>query len=324
MNLEILSHFSPYLVYIFGILLSSEKRITQLSLSVLLKTPTRSIRALLRNKLNFDDLFLDIIRILNIDLRKGVFSFDGTIYAKPYAVVLKYLSTMYSPGDKRYTKGFEIVLLTWSNGIITLPICFRLWYKDLGKTRIDIALELIKYTETLVKPKYLSFRFDAFFNKKRILSYLQKNHIFFATRLEKSRTVLKENQRIQLKSIPFNGKVFKVFLFGVGTVWISRYKRKFYCCNVHPTYSKQIYEWYKERWTIECVFRFVKSEAHLEDCQSTEDIQNYNHIGFCILAYALLVALFPQVNVYEAKRLFCSKFIKKREKIVPLVLQLCA
>lgn len=321
---KILPYFASYLVYIFGILLSSENKVTQQSISILTNRSTRKIRTFLRNKVDFDRLFMDVFRLLNIDLTKGNFSFDGTIYAKPYARVLKYLSTMYSPSDGSYTKGCEILLLTWSNGIITLPVCFRIWYKGLGKTKIEIALELIKYAQTITKSKNLSFRFDAFFNKKRILGYLQKNHIFFVTRLEKSRVVLIEKQRIQLKSISFNGRFFQVFLPGVGKVWITKYKRKFYCSNVCPNYQKQLYEWYAERWTIECVFRFVKSEAHLEDCQSTDEVQNYNHIGFCFLSYALLVALFPQVNVYEAKRLFYSKLIKKREKIVPLVLQLCA
>lgn len=324
MNLEILLHFKPYLVYIFGIILSEENNLTQKAIAALLKINTRKIRSFLRNRVDFDKLYLDIFRILKIDLSKGIFSFDGTIYAKPYAKVLKYLSTMFSPGDKSYTKGCEILLLTWSNGKITLPVCFRIWYKDLGKTKIDIALELIKYAQTLVKTKHLRFRFDAFFNKKRILGYLQKNHISFATRLEKSRVVLMESKRIQLKSISFNGRFFQVFLPAVGTVWITKYKRKFYCSNMCPTYQKQLYEWYAERWTIECVFRFVKSEAHLEDCQSTEALQNYNHIGFCFLTYALLVALFPDVNVYKAKRLFCSQLVKKRTKVVTIVHQMCA
>jgi hypothetical protein len=257
-------------------------------------------------------------------LSKGYFAFDGTIYSKPYSKILKYLSSIYSPSDKSYTRGCEILLLVWSNGKITLPISFKIWYKDLGKKSTDIALDLIKYAQKLVRPRYLNIKFDAFFSSKRILGYLHKNHIFFATRLAKNRVVLMEGKRIQLKSLPANRKVLYVFLPGVGKVWICRYKRKFYCSNIRPDSPKQLYEWYTQRWTIECVFRFVKSEAHLEGCQSTEVIQNYNHIGFCFLAYALLVAIFPDVNVYEAKRLFCSRFVQKREKIVPIVLKMCA
>ena len=125
-----------------------------------------------------------------------------------------------------------------------------------------------------------------------------------------------EKQRIQLKSISFNGRFFQVFLPAVGLVWITKYKRKFYCSNVRPAYQKQLYEWYSQRWTIECVFRFVKSEAHLEDCQSTEEVQNYNHIGYCFwhtlfwwlcshkLMFMKLRGCFVLCSLKDGKRLF--------------------
>ena len=52
----------------------------------------------------------------------------------------------------------------------------------------------------------------------------------------------------------------------------------------------------------ECVFRFVKSELKLEDCQSFEAVQHYNHIGFCFLTYALLTAAFPDLNDEEHRK----------------------
>ena len=322
--LKILSHFSVHLVYIFGILLNQENKITQLAISRFTNKSTRKIRNILRNNIDFDRLFLDVIHILNINLKNGYFVIDETVYSKPYSKDLKFISKLFSPANKSYTKGYKIVLLCWSNNEITLPISFKIWHKYLGKTQIELALDLIRYAQKLTDHKNLRFKFDAFYNKKLILRYLQINRISFVTRLEKSRNVLMKTQLIQLKSISFNRKVLEVFLPGVGRVWITKYKRKYYCSNVRPDYQKQLYQWYAERWMIECVFRFVKSELGFEDCQSVESIQNYNHVGYCFLVYALLVAMFPRVNTYEAKRRFYSSFVQTEVKIVPLVLQLCA
>ena len=88
--------------------------------------------------------------------------------------------------------------------------------------------------------------------------------------------------------------------------------------------SKQLYEWYAERWCIETVFRFVKSELNLQDCQGFEFIQHHNHIGYCFLAYGLLRGAFPGMNPYDAKRRFESMYITKTVTLNPEVFTMCA
>ena len=308
----ILSHFSIYLVYIYGLLLSVENRNSQTAISKLTNKSRGVIMRILRKDIDFDKLFMKIIRILKINLKNGNFSIDETIYSKPHTKEVNHFSTLFSPANKSFTSGFKVLLLTWTNGKITLPVSFKIWHKFLGKTQLDIALELIKYAQKICNSLVLSICFDAYYNKRKILSYCQQYHIFYVTRLEKSRNVVMDKQQIKLKSIQFNGRYLPVFLPGVGNVWITKYKKKYYCSNRCPEYQRQLYEWYAKRWTIECVFRFVKSELGFEDCQSTKEVQHINHIGFCFLAYAILVAIFPDVNVYEAKRKFRSKLLNQR------------
>ena len=146
---------------------------------------------------------------------------------------------------------------------------------------------------------------DSFYSAKKLLGYLQKNHIFFAVRLPKSRNVELYGKLTKLKSTKINRKVVNVWLPGVGRVWITKYDGKYYCSNKHPDYSKQLYEWYAERWCIETVFRFVKSELKMQDCQAFNFDQHCNHIGYCFL-----ISLVDSITV--GNRHIEHQFIKLR------------
>ncbi len=286
--MTLLSYFSTYRFYILELLLNTENKTKQLSLSALLGKSTKYIRQFLRKTVNFDELFLKLICILNIDLAEGFFIIDGTDYSKPFFRMLKAVATLFIVSNKSYSKGYEIVLLCWSNNKITLPISFKIRHINYGKTQVDIAIDLIKYAREISKDKNLGFRVDAFFNAKKVLGYLHKNHIFFYTR------------------------------FGRGRIFFVNGKEG------HPECQKQLYEWFAQRWNIECVFRFCKSELKLLDCQGFDLIQHYNHIGYCFFAYALLQASFPSINPYKAKRRVQSMWLKKSVSLKPQAKQLCA
>ena len=318
--MEFFEYFKSYRFYILGLLLNCEDKIKQLSLSALLKKSPKYIRNFLRKTVDFDHLFLKLIGILNINLAEGFFIIDGTHYSKPFFRHLKSISTLFIVRNSSYTKGYEICLLCWSNNKITLPICFKIWHKDYGKTQVDVAIDLIKYARKISKDKNLGFRVDAFFNAKKVLGYLQQNHIFFCT----GRIFFVNGKKGYVKTTIFGKKCINGWLPGIGFVWITKYKGKYYCANRRPAYQKQLYEWYAERWKIECVFRFVKSELKLEDCQSFEAVQHYNHIGFCFLTYALLTAAFPDLNAYDAKRMIESNLLRKSVSLKPKAKKMCA
>ena len=274
--------------------------------------------------MDFDKLFMDVIRILNIDLATGYFSIDDTTYSKPFLNGINTFVSLFDHGTKGYTKGVQIVFMCWSNGKIILPISFKIWHKFLGKTKIDIALELIEYAREISKDKNLGFRMDSFYSAKKLLGYLHRNHIFFAVRLAKSRKILLNDEWTNLRSTQIWNKVVNVYLPGVGRVWITKYKGKYYCANSCPDYQKQLYEWYAERWCIEMVFRFIKSELKLQDCQAFKPNQHFNHIGYCFLVYGILQAAFPNINPYDAKRNIESMYVSKTISLEQQVFRMCA
>lgn len=170
---------------------------------------------------------------------------------------------------------------------------------------------MIKYARKISKDKNLGFRVDALFNAKKLLGYLHKNHIFFCTRLGRGRILFVNGKKCRLKTTIWGKKCIKGWLPAIGYVWVTKYKGKYYCANRRPDYQQQLYEWYAERWCIETVFRFVKSELKLEDCQAFDYVQHSNHIGYCFLTYGLLQAAFPNLNPYEAKKRIESMYVVK-------------
>lgn len=124
--MHIFEYFNSYLFYILALLLNQDKKLKQTGISRLLNKSTKFIRQFLNKTVDFDQLFLKLIRILDIDLSKGHFSIDDTSYSKPFSRKLESLSTLFNHSRKGYSRGYQIVFMCWSNNKITLPISFKI------------------------------------------------------------------------------------------------------------------------------------------------------------------------------------------------------
>ena len=68
--MDILQYFNTYLFYISALILNQDKKLKQKGISALWNKSTKYIRKFLNKTVNFDELFLKLICILNIDLSK--------------------------------------------------------------------------------------------------------------------------------------------------------------------------------------------------------------------------------------------------------------
>src|SRR3972149_4600910 len=68
---------------------------------------------------------------------------DDTVIAKPYSKELDLLSWIFSPSDRQYLYGINIVFVIWTDGNTRFPISFRIWNKNDKKKKIDLAMELL-------------------------------------------------------------------------------------------------------------------------------------------------------------------------------------
>lgn len=219
-------------------------------------------------------------------LSEGYLIIDETDIDKSFAKNIKGLSWLFSHRKNTYIFGYHLVVICWTNTRITIPIAWKIYNKENGKTKIDLALELIRYClfSLGIKPK--AFLFDSFYASERLLKYLINHNQTFYSQLPKNR---KLNQ-IQL-NLWNHGRPYWVgsgVIKGSIKVQIIRNRRKYYVTNNIGITRKEQLKIYKIRWKIEEIFRFVKQELGFEQCQVKSLQGQNNHFGVCFYLYATL------------------------------------
>jgi len=99
---------------------------------------------------------------------------DDTVIAKPYSKELDLLSWIFSPGDRQYLYGINVVFVLWTDGETPFPIGFRIWYKEGTKTKIDLAMDLLKDAKKIYKitPSYVLM--DSFYPAAKLVKVIRK------------------------------------------------------------------------------------------------------------------------------------------------------
>lgn len=295
------------LAYIKG-LLSVAERATCVALSRLtaefshdgltriLKNPRFEWQILLQNL---------ILRIFG-KLRDGFLIIDDTVIDKSFAKLIEYISWVYCSKKGRVILGLSVVVLAWSNGKITIPLAIRIWKKGSGKSKYDLALELLKYAKKIIllKPKYVTF--DAWYASKKILRKIDKYGWTFITQIKRNRK--------------FNGIPLKLYkrqpywiekgiIFGNLKVTIVRHGKKYFITNDLSLSKKEIISLYKGRWMVETLFRFLHSKLGLDECQAKSIRSQNAHIHLCLMTYLLLQKekLLTGKTLYQLKRKYSFK-----------------
>lgn len=227
-------------------------------------------------------VLLVIQRLFGV-LEGGYLIIDDSAIAKPHAKKLEGASFVYSSSEDRTVYGYQVVVLCWSNDLMTIPLSWR-WCKPGGKSRISLAQDLL--TEALLKwklkPEWVLF--DSYYSADRLLNQLERMGWKFVCRIKKNRIIscapIKENL--------LNGERLVSLVTGLTRCLIVRHEDKFYSTNAIGLDPSQVLELYADRWQIEEVFRFLKNQLHLQACQARSRIAQENHLAVCMLAYLLV------------------------------------
>ena len=177
------AHFVPYLLgLVQGI------NVTATGVQLQFSVHHDSITRFLVKRIPWERWFLWVIQKLFGVLSGGYLILDDTVIAKPYARKLVGASFVHSSLLDRVVYGYDIVFLCWSNGRITLPIAWR-WYRKNGKTRIDLALTLLKEAKCRWKliPEYILF--DKYYGADRLLNTLHTYGWNFVGQLKCNRII---------------------------------------------------------------------------------------------------------------------------------------
>ena len=265
-------------------LLSAPWRFTLVYLSLITGVSHDVFTRGLQKQYHWKKLLISLVDKKLLD--SGYLIVDETDIDKSFAGKILGLSWLFSHRKNKFILGYHLVVMVWTNNIITIPLGWKLYQKDSGKTKIDLALELMRYClfNLNIHPK--AWLFDSFYSAEAILKFLNERHQKFYSQLPKSRLLDFQH----LKDIN-NGRPYWTksgFIKGKINVQVVKNRRKYYVTNDLGVARKEQLATYKIRWKIEEVFRFVKQSLGFERCQSRSLVAQHNHFGVCFWLYGIL------------------------------------
>jgi len=217
--------------------------------------------------------------------KKTYLIIDDTVIAKPYSKELDLLSWIFSPGDRQYLYGINVVFVIWTDGKTRFPIGFRIWYKDDKKTKIDLAMELLNDAKKIykIKPGYVLM--DSFYPAAKLLKKIRKFQWYWIAKIKSNRLI--DNVQIQEFFSYRYGKHIGRLSENIKAL-VVKDNDNYWATSDLSLQSPEVKRYYKYRQRIEEFFRILKSELRLEGCSSRESIAQINHIYFVLIAFCQL------------------------------------
>jgi len=245
----------------------------------------RLSRILNGKKTEWQTLLSDLAARILGKLQGGWLILDDTVLDKSFAKAIENLAWIYSSKEERVVLGLNLVVLCWSNGAITIPLGVKIWKKAEGKSKYELARELLSYAKNTLKirPDYIVF--DSWYASEAILNDVASYGWTFVCQLKKNRLL----DGIQLKRFRRNpywmasGK-----LNGGREVLVVKHGRKYFATNSLALTKKEIFARYDTRWAIETMFRFLYDQLGIEECQSISFQSQTAHIHLCLIAHAIV------------------------------------
>ncbi len=235
----------------------------------------------------------------------GFLILDDTAISKPFASFIQGIDYIYSSSLGKVDKGFSIIVLSWSNGTITIPLGFKFWFRKhiIGreyKTKIELAQKLIdEYKDKILFSHLLA---DGLYCSKKAILFLCNKNIKFEMRIARNRVVTTNKIRTKLSQHPClrlqknQRKATQRVCWDGIWLYITAQKRKnknqeydivFQASNFKASPEQHIIL-YEKRWEIEKLFRTAKQSLGLNDCAARDIEKQSAHIYSVFYSYALL------------------------------------
>jgi hypothetical protein len=233
------------------------------------------------------------------NLKGNYLIIDDTAIEKPHSKSLKGLHYVYSGSLGKTAWGYCIVIMIWTDGHIRIPISMRMW-KPGGKTKIELAMEMLSYARNQlnIKPDYVLF--DSWYAAKSLLKRIRDYGWYFVTRLKENRKL----NGVQLRRVGWrqhfqgHGKIQ-----GGIKVHVVKNGDKYLASNKLSLSREEMENIYLNRSQIEEVNKVLKQECNLKSCQ-IDSIEAQEHHFWCSLcAFAVLERESKSlgVSIYELR-----------------------
>lgn len=274
----------------------------------------------LRGKFRWITYYRWMVHVLFGNLSNGWIILDDTVLAKPFGKKFPQASVIYSSCLETYVFGYNLVFVCWSDGIKTIPLCWR-WYRKHEKTKIELARELLKEIRDIWKIEPKSVLFDSWYGAEVILNQLEAYHWTFVCKVKKNRVV---NGSSISEELVNDGDEIVGLITGFCQVRIIKNEDRYLATNDRDLSHGDIIGWYAKRWAIEDVFRFLKDQLHLERCQARTKTAQKTHLMGCLVSYLMIVkenTIHPEKTLYRIKeawlhdRVFAKSQFMKYSKL---------
>lgn len=284
------------------------------SLSDLCGRSHDSLTRILNNeKLSWQTLLNNLSMRIFGKLSSGWLVIDDTIISKVFAKKIEGLAWVYDSKIGKSIIGLNIVALIWTNGKITIPVGLKIYRPNSGKTRIDLAIELLEVAKRLrIRPLYVAF--DSWYAAAKLMEVIRRYRWHFVTRLKSNRTV----NGIPLKKIKRNPYwMIKGIISGGLKVLVVRHGKKYFAASNLKLSKQELLGQYKTRWEIETVFRVLHDKLGFDQCESRKLISQSAHFHLCMMAYIVLrnEQYIAGKSIYQIKRK-CSFNFKTADNIL--------
>lgn len=270
-------------------------------------------RILNNEKFSWQILLENFIMRIFGKLSDGWLIIDDTVISKAFAKKIENLAWVYDSKIGKSIIGLNFVALIWSNGKINVPIGIRVYRSKSGRTKIDLAIELLEYAKRLkIRPLYVAF--DTWYGSEKFMKKVRGYKWHFVTRLKPNR-IFNGRQLRDIARNPYWMMAGK--LSGGLKVIVVRHGKKYFAASNLKLSKKELLAEYKSRWEIETVFRMLHHKLGIDQCESRKLIAQSAHFHLCLMAYAILKneEYVTGRSVYQIKRK-CSFNFKTADNIL--------
>jgi len=198
-------------------------------------------------------------------------------------------------------------VIYWSDGKIRIPVGFRLWIPEekttAYKTKVDLAYELLTHNEMFCKScRYVVF--DAWYCTMKVLWLTSLMGLPCVSLLKTNRKVFFKGREISVRDV--RARLCKVKISGFGKVLVYRdtsgKKAKYLMSTDTLLSGKEVKKRYASRWRgpacgREEIFRFMKQNLGLENCQCRKKTAVRNHVSLVLLGHYAMEVLSARMKL---------------------------
>ena len=258
-------------------------------------------------------------------LGEGYLIVDDVVVSKPFSKLSQWIGWTYSTSEKRFVRGFHIVVLLWCIGIWRIPVAFRLWRPkkncrpDRYRTKLQLAWEMIvEVYQSGLPIQYIVF--DTFYTAGWLTKKINRLGLKWVGLLHPNTTIHYRDRRWSVASLgawlklkwrarlQLRARSIVAYLPKYGTLRLVVTRNRHGNLEVLATNDLDsdlttIVLRKRSRWSIETLFRDAKQFSGLAACQCRVDQALVRHVAFALIAFVVLqrLRLHPKETLGEVK-----------------------